>query len=174
MGRGNQFHEWVMVVWTGVSAPPSCRPFRPPRSRIDCRRVLGMVSLGRPESRAPSPCFRQEFPGAAHAGIVTMLREDSFDANTPAPIARFLQGHDVVRADELGWQGLENGTLVDATEQSELDLLLSCDRNIQYQQNLAGRKLTLVILSSNHWPTLRRFAARIAAAVDFCANRTTC
>ena len=90
-----------------------------------------------------------------------------FDANTPAPLARFLRGHEVVRADELGWQGLENGALLDAAEQGGFDLLLTCDQNVRYQQNFAGRKLALVILSSNHWPTLRRIAARIATAVDF-------
>jgi hypothetical protein len=90
-----------------------------------------------------------------------------FDANTPAPLARFLRGHEVVRADELGWQGLENGALLDAAEQAGLDLLLTCDQNVRYQQNFASRKLALVILSSNHWPTLRRIAARIATAVDF-------
>jgi hypothetical protein len=73
----------------------------------------------------------------------------------------------VVRADELGWQGLENGALLDAAEQAGSDLLLTCDQNVRYQQNFAGRKLALVILSSNHWPTLRRIAARIATAVDF-------
>ena len=36
-----------------------------------------------------------------------------FDANTPAPLGHFLRGHEVVRADELGWQGLENGALLD-------------------------------------------------------------
>ena len=90
-----------------------------------------------------------------------------FDANTPAPLARFLRGHDVMRADELGWQGLENGALLDAAEQAGFDLLLACDQNVRYQQNFASRKLALVILSSNHWPTLRRIAARIATAVDF-------
>ena len=90
-----------------------------------------------------------------------------FDASTPAPLARFLRGHEVVRADELGWQGLENGALLDAVEQAGFDLLLTCDQNVRYQQNLASRKLALVILSSNHWPTLRRIAARIATAVDF-------
>jgi len=90
-----------------------------------------------------------------------------FEANTPAPLARFLRGHEVVRADELGWQGLENGALLDAAEQAGFDLLLTCDQNVRYQQNLASRKLALVILSSNHWPTLRRIAARIATAVDF-------
>ncbi|MGA2197413.1 MAG: DUF5615 family PIN-like protein [Bryobacteraceae bacterium] len=90
-----------------------------------------------------------------------------FDANTPAPLARFLRGHEVVRADELGWQGLENGALLDAAEQAGFDLLLTCDQNVRYQQNFASRKLALVILSSNHWPSLRRIAARIATAVDF-------
>jgi hypothetical protein len=61
------------------------------------------------------------------------------DASTTAPLAWFLRGHEVVR----------------------------CDQNVRYQQNFAGRKLALVILSSNHWPTLRRIAARIATAVDF-------
>ena len=55
-----------------------------------------------------------------------------FDANTPAPLSRFLRGHDVVRADELGWQGLANGALLDAAEQAGFDLLLTCDQNVQF------------------------------------------
>lgn len=90
-----------------------------------------------------------------------------FDANTPAPLARFLRGHEVVRADELGWQGLENGALLDAAENAGFDLLLTCDQNVRYQQNFTSRKLALIVLSSNHWPTLRPVAARIASAVDF-------
>jgi hypothetical protein len=73
-----------------------------------------------------------------------------FDANTPAPLARFLRGHEVVRADQMGWQGLENGALLDAAEQAGFDLLLTCDQNVRYRQNLTSRKLALVILSSNH------------------------
>ena len=73
----------------------------------------------------------------------------------------------MVRADELGWQGLENGALLDAAEQAGFDLLLTCDQNVRYQQNFTGRKLALVVLSSNHWPTLRRVAARVATAIDF-------
>jgi hypothetical protein len=67
----------------------------------------------------------------------------------------------------MGWQGLENGALLDAAEEAGFDLLLTCDQNVRYQQNLTSRKLALVILSSNHWPTMRRVAARIATAVDF-------
>ena len=90
-----------------------------------------------------------------------------FDANTPAPLARFLRGHHVLRSDELGWQGLENGALLNASEEAEFDLLITCDQNVPYQQNFTNRKLAVVILSSNHWPTLRRVAAQIATAVDF-------
>ncbi len=90
-----------------------------------------------------------------------------FDANVPAPLARFLRGHEVTRADELGWQALKNGALLSAAESSGFHLLLTCDQNVPFQQNLTGRKLAIVVLSSNHWPTLRLNAGRIAMAVDF-------
>lgn len=89
-----------------------------------------------------------------------------FDANTPAPLARFLRGHDVTRTDELGWQGLDNGTLLAAAEDAGFELLITCDQNVRYQQNLAGRKLAVLILSSNCWPLLRRVAAQIATAAE--------
>jgi hypothetical protein len=46
------------------------------------------------------------------------------------------------------------------------DLFLTCDQNVRHQQNFAERRLALVTLSSNRWPTLRSVAARIAIAVD--------
>src|SRR5271155_943911 len=121
-----------------------------------------MVSVCQSGTGARRSCLRQKFPGIAGVGLKIL-----FDANTPAPLARFLRRHDVVRADELGWQGLENGALLDAAENAGFDLLLTCDQNVRYQQNFPSRKLALVVLSSNHWPTLRRVAARIASAVDF-------
>lgn len=63
--------------------------------------------------------------------------------------------------------GPGDGDLLDAAERAGFDLLLTCDQSIRYQQNLTGRKLALLGLSSNHWPTLRRVAARISSAVDF-------
>jgi hypothetical protein len=72
-----------------------------------------------------------------------------------------------VLADELGWQWLANGDLLNAAEAAGFDLLLTCDQNVRNQQGFTGRKLALVVLSSNSWPTLRLGAARIATAVDF-------
>ena len=74
----------------------------------------------------------------------------------------------MTRAGELGWQRLANGALLDAAEKSGFDVLVTCDQNVRYQQNnFTDRKLAVVILSTNHWPTLRPVAARIASVVDF-------
>jgi len=69
----------------------------------------------------------------------------------------------------MNWDGRDwrTAALLDAAEQEGFDLLPTCDQNVPYQQNLTSRKPALVILSSNHWPTLRRTAAQIATAVDF-------
>jgi hypothetical protein len=90
-----------------------------------------------------------------------------FDANTPAPLAGFLRRHKVTRADELHWQGLKNGELLDAAEQAGFDIVPTCDQNVRYQQNFEGRILAVVILSTNHWPSLEPVASRIATALDF-------
>jgi hypothetical protein len=47
-------------------------------------------------------------------------------------------------------QGLENGELLDAAEQGGFDMLVTCDKNVPYQQNFKDRKLAVVILSTNH------------------------
>lgn len=90
-----------------------------------------------------------------------------FDTNTPAPLARLLRGHLVVRTGDLGWQSLENGVLLRAAEDDGFDVLVTCDRNVPLQQNLMDRKIALVVLSTNHWPTIQPLAARIATKIDF-------
>ena len=90
-----------------------------------------------------------------------------FDVNTPAPLACSLRGHQVSIADKLGWERLENGALLDAAEKAGFDVLVTCDQNLRHQQNFTDRKLAVVILSTNHWPTLRPVAAKIATVVDF-------
>ncbi|MGE0821859.1 MAG: hypothetical protein AB7P18_07065 [Candidatus Binatia bacterium] len=43
---------------------------------------------------------------------------------------------------------------------------MTTDKNIRYQQNLAGRKLAIVVLGTAQWPVLRLHVQRIAAAVN--------
>jgi hypothetical protein len=75
---------------------------------------------------------------------------------------------DVAHAFDMGWAKLENGALLAAAEQAGFDVFLSADRNLGYQQNLTGRRIAVVILSTNHWPTLRAAIEQIAEAIAKC------
>jgi hypothetical protein len=37
---------------------------------------------------------------------------------------------------------------------------------MRYQQNLTGRKISIVVLGNAQWPILRRYIERVVAAVD--------
>ena len=48
-------------------------------------------------------------------------------------------------------------------------MFVTADKNIQYQQNLSGRKIAVVVLSTPQWPLVRLHADKIAAAVNAAA-----
>jgi hypothetical protein len=89
-----------------------------------------------------------------------------FDHVTPRGIARFLSGHTVTRAKERGWDTLSNGDLVAEAELAGFDVFVTADKNIQYQQNLAGRRIAVVVLSTPQWPLVRLHIEKIASAVN--------
>ena len=55
-------------------------------------------------------------------------------------------GHDCQTARFANLVGLKNGRLLEAAEAGGFDVLITVDQNIPDQQNLAGRKIALVIL----------------------------
>lgn len=90
-----------------------------------------------------------------------------FDKNVPVGVRHFLLQHKVFTFAAMQWHPqLENGKLLQMAEESGFDVMVTCDQNIQYQQNLAGRKLSLVVLGSNIWPIVRDYGTTIAARVD--------
>lgn len=89
-----------------------------------------------------------------------------FDNGTPRGLARFLIGHSVEEARTRGWEELANGDLIDAAEKAGFQAMVTTDKNIRYQQNLAARKIALVVLKNSQWPMVKRVADRIAAIVD--------
>jgi len=88
-----------------------------------------------------------------------------FDQGTPVPLRQFLSGHTIRTAAEQDWTTLENGQLLDAAEAAGFELLLTTDKNIRYQQNLAGRRIAIVVLGQARWPIVRIHVARVVAAV---------
>src|SRR5215471_1303062 len=90
-----------------------------------------------------------------------------FDHGTPKGLIRALAAHTVITAQAKGWDELDNGALLRAAEETSVDLLVTTDRRIRYQQNLAGRRIALVVLTgSTKWSRVRLHLDRIAAAVS--------
>lgn len=67
-----------------------------------------------------------------------------FDQGTPVPLRRSLSDHLVSTAYEL---------------------LITTDTNLRYQQNLTGRKIAILVLTTTSWPRIRQVTAEIQSAV---------
>jgi hypothetical protein len=89
-----------------------------------------------------------------------------FDHSTPAPLRYALKGNVIVEAVERGWERLVNGDLLNAAEEAGFELLVTADKNMRYQQNLTGRKISIVVLGNAQWPVLRRYVERVVSAVN--------
>lgn len=89
-----------------------------------------------------------------------------FDQGTPVPLRRHLPEHTVATAYEQGWSNLANGELLNAAERDGFELLITTDQNLRYQQNLGGRRIAILVLTSTSWPRIQHHIARIHAAVD--------
>src|SRR5271155_4527611 len=88
-----------------------------------------------------------------------------FDQATPVPIRRYLQGYDVRTAAQQGWDTLKNGELLAAAEADGFDVLLTTDKNMPFQQSLAGRRIAVVVLGLQQWPSLRPNVGLVVEAI---------
>ena len=84
-----------------------------------------------------------------------------FDHCTPAPLRRYLTGHSIDTAYELGWETQRNGALLDLAERNGYQILITTDQGIRYQQNMFGRQIGLLLWLSNSWPRIRLQIAAI-------------
>lgn len=89
-----------------------------------------------------------------------------FDHSVPAPLTSYLIGHTVTEARTRGWDRLSNGDLLAEAERAGFEVFLTADKNIQYQQNLAARRIAVVVLSTPQWPLVRLHTEKVAAAVN--------
>ncbi|MDB9528084.1 hypothetical protein PN498_18970 [Oscillatoria sp. CS-180] len=51
-------------------------------------------------------------------------------------------------------------------EQEGYEPLITTDRNLRYQQNLAMRQIAIIVLMSTSWPRIRQQTSHIQAAAD--------
>ena len=80
------------------------------------------------------------------------------DECVPWPLAKCLVGHECRSVPRCGWEGIKNGELLGLAE-SQFDLFITSDQSIAYQQNLAGHRIAILLLSTNK---VRRIVASVA------------
>lgn len=94
------------------------------------------------------------------------------DENAPSGLRRLLAGHDARTAAEMGWARYSNGQLLDEAEKAGFEALITGDRSFPYQQNLAGRTIAVIVLSTNAWPVIRTQPQTVRRAVANAAPGT--
>ena len=89
-----------------------------------------------------------------------------FDHNAPRRLRRHLVGHDVDAAGERGWATLVNGALLDRAEEAGYEVVITADKDMPYQQNIASRSLALIVLGANRWPLIEPRIGDIRNAIE--------
>ena len=89
-----------------------------------------------------------------------------FDQGTPVPLRSHLCNHIVETAYERGWSNISNGDLLTRAEAEGFDALITTDQNLRYQQNLTGRKISILVLLTTNWPRIKTHIALVVRAID--------
>lgn len=88
------------------------------------------------------------------------------DENLDHALRHLLGPHEVVTVAWMGWASLKNGELLRTAEDNGVDVFLTGDGTLSYEQNLAGRRLAVVALSAIQLPIIRNHLPKIIAAIE--------
>ena len=70
------------------------------------------------------------------------------DECIPRRLKDALPDHECQTVPEAGLAGQKNGLLLSLAEDAGFDLFLTMDKGLQYQQNLAGRSIAILIVQA--------------------------
>jgi len=70
------------------------------------------------------------------------------DEMLPRLLSRELPGHRVTTVTAQGWKGILNGELLSLAETAGVEVFLTADRKMEYQQRLAGRSFGVVVIAA--------------------------
>jgi len=89
----------------------------------------------------------------------------ALDEGVPEQIAARLAGYDVQSVRQLGLKGTTNGRLLDAIEAKGFRTFITNDKRMEREQNLSRRPFAVLLLSTNHWPTIEPYIGAIVSAL---------
>ena len=89
------------------------------------------------------------------------------DESTPQKLRLLIDSrHTVVTTWFQGWSGLKNGELLAAAENAGFDLFITADQELSHQQNPTGRKIAVLVLSTNNWSVVKEQIVETARAIS--------
>lgn len=65
----------------------------------------------------------------------------------------------------MGWAGLKNGEVL-ALAEREFDVFITADKQLRYQQNLTGKRLSVIVLPSNQVPVVTALLPAIEQSLN--------
>ena len=75
------------------------------------------------------------------------MRRILLDENLPKPLIKhFSNNFKIDTVSDLGWNSKKNGELLEAISNAGIDILLTADKNLQFQQNLDKYPVQIVVL----------------------------
>ena len=68
----------------------------------------------------------------------------------------------------MGWGELHNGDLIAVAEVHAFDVMVTADKKMQYHQNLARRRLSVIVLNSRRiiWQDIVPLAPQLQSSLD--------
>ena len=70
------------------------------------------------------------------------------DECVPRTLREQLPGHEVKTVAQSGWTGVKNGELLRLAAE-RFDVLLTVDRNLEYQQNFLGAAVAVIVVHAS-------------------------
>ena len=61
---------------------------------------------------------------------------------------------------------MTNGELLSEAEANGFEVMVATDQNLKYQQNLDGRRIAIVVLTTTSWPRIQRALPEVIDAIQ--------
>lgn len=94
------------------------------------------------------------------------MRRVLLDECVPVPFRHALPGADVFTVRFMGWRSVPNGRLLALAKDAGFEVLVTADRALPSEQDIARIGIGVVVVPTNRLDRLRAIADRIAAAID--------
>jgi Domain of unknown function (DUF5615) len=90
------------------------------------------------------------------------------DENLPHAMRQEITGHEVFTVAYMGWSGIENGELLQHAVAADFGVLVTNDRGLEYEQDLASQAIAVIVVLplSNTIEALRPLLPRLQSVLE--------